>query len=240
MRTLTRIAVATALGALLLMAAAGPSYRLGIVSIPSAFVLLRWAAYVGAAGVTVSLLAGGAAYRRGARLSTAVAGVAFLLSLAAFAVPFEWQRRARALPAIHDISTDLENPPTFEAIAPLRKDAPNTLDRSPLLARQQRDAYPEVAPITLPIPREQAFDRALRAAQEAGWEIVTADKGTGRIEATATTRWFGFKDDVAVRLTPWGSGTRIDVRSVSRVGRGDVGTNARRILSYLEMLRADR
>jgi hypothetical protein len=84
---------------------------------------------------------------------------------------------------------------------------------------------------------DQAFDRALAAAQEAGWRIVTADKGSGRIEATDTTRWFGFQDDIAVRLTPWGAGTRVDVRSVSRVGRSDAGTNARRIRRYLDRLR---
>lgn len=239
MRTLTRVACAISLAGLILAVAAGPGYRIGLLSIPSAFLLLRWAAYAGVAGMVVSLLAGGAAYFRRARMQIATSIVAFLISLSAFAVPFEWQRRARGLPAIHDISTDLENPPAFEAIVPLRKDAPNMLDRPPMLAQQQRNAYPDVAPITLPIPREQAFNRALRAAQDAGWEIVTADKGSGRIEATDTTRWFGFKDDIVVRLTPWGSGTRIDVRSVSRVGRGDVGTNARRIRAYLERLRAD-
>ena len=87
--------------------------------------------------------------------------------------------------------------------------------------------------------RPEVFDLALAAAQEAGWRIVTADKGTGRIEATDTTRWFGFEDDIVVRLTPWGAGKRIDVRSVSRIGRSDVGTNARRIRRYLERLESD-
>jgi len=76
----------------------------------------------------------------------------------------------------------------------------------------------------------------LAVAQEAGWQIVTADKSSGRIEATDTTRWFGFKDDVVVRLTPWGAGTRVDLRSVSRMGRSDIGTNARRIRQYLNRL----
>jgi uncharacterized protein (DUF1499 family) len=83
------------------------------------------------------------------------------------------------------------------------------------------------------MPPDAVFDRALAEAQEAGWEIVTADKSSGRIEATDTTQWFGFKDDVVVRITPWGSGSRVDVRSVSRVGRSDVGTNAARIRDYL-------
>ena len=83
---------------------------------------------------------------------------------------------------------------------------------------------------------KEAFTRALAVAQDRGWEIVSADESTGRIEATDTTQWFGFKDDVVVRLTAWGTGTRVDVRSVSRVGRGDVGTNARRIEEYLDSL----
>ena len=66
-----------------------------------------------------------------------------------------------------------------------------------------------------------------------GWEIVASDPKTLRIEATDTTLWFGFKDDVVVRLTPSPTGSRIDVRSVSRVGKSDVGTNARRIKAYL-------
>jgi uncharacterized protein (DUF1499 family) len=90
----------------------------------------------------------------------------------------------------------------------------------------------------MPIPLDQTFDKALAIAQAEGWQIVTADKSTGRIEATDTTRWFGFKDDIVVRLTPWGAGTRVDVRSVSRIGRSDIGTNARRIRSYFEKLQA--
>ena len=86
---------------------------------------------------------------------------------------------------------------------------------------------------------DQAFDRALAVAQDLEWRIVTADKAAGRIEATDTTRWFGFEDDVVVRLTPWGSGTRVDVRSVSRVGGGDAGTNARRIRDYLGRMTAE-
>lgn len=225
--------------ALLLLAAAGPAYRLGILPLPYAFILLRWSAYVGIAAVILALIAGSLAYRRGARMKTLLAGAALVAGLVAVAIPWQWQRTARSVPPIHDITTDLENPPTYEAVVPLRANARNKLDRPPDLAQRQRDGYPDLAPITLPSPRDQVFDRALAAAQDAGWEIVTADKSSGRIEATDTTRWFGFKDDVVVRLTPWGSGTRVDVRSVSRVGGSDVGTNARRIREYLEVLQSD-
>ena len=231
------VACLVSAAAVLLLALAGPIYRTGLVELQSAFQLLRWAAYVGVAGMTVAFAAGLFAYWRGGRRTQLLASLAFVLGLLAFAVPFQLQRMARSLPPIHDVTTDLDNPPTFEAVVPLRANAANTLERSPELARQQREGYPDIQPITLSIPRDQAFDNALVEAQEEGWQIVTADKSTGRIEATDTTRWFGFKDDIVVRLTPWGSGTRVDMRSVSRIGRSDVGTNARRIRRYLDRLR---
>jgi len=237
--TLTLVASAIAALGLILLAVAGPLYRIGLLSLPSAFTLLRWAAYAGIAAMAAGLLAGFLAYRRRARGRTALAVISVLAGLVALGIPFEWQRRAQSLPPIHDISTDLENPPAFEAVVPLRAGAPNGLERPAALAGQQRQGYPDLAPITVPVPLDQVFTRALAAAQEAGWQIVTADKGSGRIEATDTTRWFGFTDDIVVRLTPWGAGTRVDVRSVSRVGRSDTGTNARRIRRYLDALQSD-
>jgi len=66
--------------------------------------------------------------------------------------------------------------------------------------------------------------------------VVASDAAAGRIEATATTRWFGFKDDVIVRIRPEAAGSRVDVRSVSRVGRGDLGANAARVREFLAKL----
>jgi uncharacterized protein (DUF1499 family) len=236
---LAQIACGVGLLGLVLLASAGPSYRVGILSLTNALTLLRWAAYAGVAAVLLGAIAAGLAYRRHLRVQMVVAAPALLAGLVAFGVPFELQRRARGAPPIHDISTDLENPPTFDAILPLRADAPNDLERTSDVTELQRHGYPDLAPVTLPIPLDQAFDRALAVAQEAGWQIVTADKSSGRIEATDTTRWFGFKDDVVVRLTPWGAGTRVDLRSVSRMGRSDIGTNARRIRQYLDRLQSN-
>ena len=232
------LACGTAAIGLTLLAVAGPSYRVGALSLANAFTLFRWAAYAGAAGALLALTAAGVAYRRRDWRQMLVAVPALLVGLTAFGVPLEFQRRAQSAPPIHDITTDLENPPLFEAVVPLRTDAPNSLERPSDLGELQRAGYPDIAPITLPLPREQVFDRALAAAQEQEWQIVTADKSTGRIEATDTTSWFGFKDDIAIRLTAWGSGTRVDVRSASRVGRNDTGTNARRIRRYLERLQS--
>jgi uncharacterized protein (DUF1499 family) len=236
---LAQIACGVGLLGLILLALAGPSYRVGALSLTNAFTLLQWGAYAGIAAVVLGAIAAGLAYRRHLRVQMVVAAPALLAGLVALGVPFELQRRARAAPPIHDISTDLENPPIFEAILPLRADAPNDLERTSDVTELQRHGYPDLAPVTLPIPLDQAFDRALAVAQEAGWQIVTADKSSGRIEATDTTRWFGFKDDVVVRLTPWGAGTRVDLRSVSRMGRSDIGTNARRIRQYLDRLQSN-
>jgi uncharacterized protein (DUF1499 family) len=234
---LSLIAAGVALLGLFVLGMGGPLYRVGI-SLQTAFAMLRYGAYIGLAGAALGVVAGIAGYWRGSRAATIAAIVAIVLGIAAAGIPWAWQRSAQRVPPIHDISTDLENPPAFEALLPVREGVKaNALDRPPLVTQQQREGYPDLEPITLPVPPEQAFDRALAVAQQNGWEIVTADKSKGRIEATDTTRWFGFKDDVVVRLTAWGAGTRVDVRSVSRVGRSDIGTNARRIREFLDSLR---
>jgi len=233
--------LACGLGALglFLLASAGPLYRVGAVALPTAFTILRWAAYIGIGAIVIAVPPAIIGYARGDRIRVLVAALGLLGGAVAFGLPFQWQQSAQSAPRIHDISTDLENPPVFQAVVPLRADAPNSLERPATLAQQQREGYPDLAPVTLPVPVAQAYDRALAEAQDAGWRIVTADRASGRIEATDTTRWFGFEDDVVVRLTPWGSGTRVDVRSVSRIGVSDVGTNARRIRNYLAELQAN-
>jgi len=103
-------------------------------------------------------------------------------------------------------------------------------------AKQQLAGYPELRPALLSASVPAAFDTALAAARQMGWDIVATDPAAGRFEATATTPWFGFKDDIVVRVTPRESGSRVDVRSLSRVGRGDLGANARRIRDYVAKL----
>ena len=232
---MTRYASPLALGLAILagalLIASGPLYRSGSAPLLTAFTLMRWAAYLGGAAAVLALVA--LLLARGQR-SLAIA--ALLIGGITFAIPYQWQRTARTVPRIHDITTDTTDPPTFVAVVPLRAKAPNKLDYSQDVARQQREGYPDLGPRTLKLPREQAFQRALEAARNAGWEIVAADQSAGRIEATDTTRFFGFKDDVVIRLTPQGDATRVDVRSVSRVGGSDVGTNARRIREYLGAL----
>jgi uncharacterized protein (DUF1499 family) len=231
LRSFGAAALLVALASGLLLLLTGPGYRIGAWPLQTAFTLMRWSVYGGLLGL---LLAGVALWKDRGRSLFGV--VAVVIALATVAIPLRWQRIARSAPPIHDITTDTANPPTFEAVVPLRKDARNSLDYSQEVARQQRDAYPDIKPLVLEIPAAQVFDRAVRAARDAGWDLVNVSAETWRIEATDTTTFFGFKDDIAVRLTPIGSRTVVDVRSVSRVGRGDAGTNARRIREYLAAL----
>jgi len=104
-------------------------------------------------------------------------------------------------------------------------------------ARQQRTAYPDLLPVLMPLLPAAAFKKALAAAESMGWEVVGVDAAAGTIEAVDTTKFFGFKDDVAIRVSATADGSKIDIRSKSRVGRGDVDTNARRIRAYTERLK---
>jgi uncharacterized protein (DUF1499 family) len=220
---------------LALLGLAGPAYRLG-VSLGSAYQIIIWTSHIGGVAALGAVVIAALAYRARSWMRLTVAAIAAIVGLTSFAIGLNAQLRREHSPAIHDLTTDLENPPTFTAVIARRGNAPNRLDRSSGLAELQRQGYPDLAPVTLQAKPEPTFDRALAAAQSLGWEIVTADKSSGRIEATDKTRWFGFEDDVVVRLTPWGTGTRIDVRSVSRTGVGDAGRNAARIRGFLKEL----
>lgn len=236
MRAPDRYCLGAALAALAALALAGPGARLGWWHFRTGFALLEWAAYGGlaaaAAAVAVWARRDGRDRPRTRRLALALAA-----GLATAAIPWTVRRAARQAPPIHDVSTDTQDPPRFEVILKLRADAPNPAEYGgPLVARQQAEAYPDLKPLTLPLPKEQAFAQALGAAGELGWQIESADRDAGRLEATATTRWFGFKDDVVVRVREEGTGSRVDVRSVSRVGKGDAGANARRIRRFLRRL----
>jgi uncharacterized protein (DUF1499 family) len=220
--------------AILGLAASGPGHRLGLWGFKTGIALVKYAAYLSLAAVAVCLL-GMALWTAGtvpggmtpALLGLVISGFASVWML-------KWKHNLDSVPYIHDITTDTENPPLFVAVLPLRAGAPNPAEYGgPELAKQQKDGYPDLMPGSLSSSPEAAFPGALRAAREMGWEIVASDPKTLRIEATDTTLWFGFKDDVVVRLTPSPTGSRIDVRSVSRVGKSDVGTNARRIKAYL-------
>ena len=221
--------------AALLLLAAGPGTRFELWDYRTGFQLMRWAAFAGlaAAGLASALLL----LPRTRRSGIALLLVALALGAGAAFVPWYALQQARALPPIHDITTDTERPPQFAAILPLRAGAPNpAVYGGADVARAQIGAYPDLRPHRMGAAPTDAFKRAQQAARDMGWEVVAADAAAGRIEATDTTFWFGFKDDVVIRVEADGTGSRIDVRSVSRVGVGDVGANAKRVRAYLREL----
>lgn len=229
------LAIASALA--LLTAPVG--YRLGILPLRVALqTFLRWGAYLAVGAVVVSLIGLIVTLTRpkDARRGLLLGAISLVAAAAVVAIPGRF-RLGPPAPPIHDITTDTQDPPEFVAALPLRANAPNpTAYGGERVAAQQHDAYPDLQPAILHVAPPQAFARALAAVHEMQWDLVEADAAAGRIEATDTTFWFGFKDDVVIRVRPADGGSRVDVRSLSRLGVGDAGTNAKRIRAYLETL----
>lgn len=138
---------------------------------------------------------------------------------------------------IHDLSTDTRNPPEFIAVAELRGPGDNPPAYAGAeTAAIQAETYPDLQTLVLLDPPSFVFQTALEVARDMGWEIVASEASEGRIEATATTPFAGFKDDVVIRVKAVSAETHVDVRSKSRVGRGDMGVNAARIRTFSEKL----
>jgi len=170
--------------------------------------------------------------RRRQALAAIVLGAALLGAVA-------WAARdGQGLPRINDITTDVADPPAF---------LPDTVSADPAgrdmaypdgFAAQVEAAYPDLAPVDLAMPPAEAFALALRTARAQGWQVTHESEPLGAFDATDTTRIFRFVDDITVRVRPHGAGARIDVRSKSRDGQGDLGANAKRIRAYAAALRA--
>jgi uncharacterized protein (DUF1499 family) len=217
---------------------AGLGYRWGWWHFRVGIQIMRWAATTDLAALALTLAAMVLAWRYGPRRALAAGTFGLVLSLAVAGPPLYHWRLVDQVPRIHDISTDTDKPPVYVAVLPLRVGAENPTDYSADVALLQKKAYPDIAPALLDLPPAQAFARAERAARAMGWEVVAAVPEALRIEATDTTLLFGFKDDIVVRVAPSGNGSRVDVRSLSRVGRSDFGVNANRIRKFLRQLAA--
>lgn len=226
--------LALSLAAVVLPAAAGLGSRFGAWHFRTGFALLKVDVYLGGAAVLVAGVAFGVALTRRFRPAWPVALAAVLLPLFPLATILGAYHDAGVLPRIHDITTDPADPPGFEAVVPLRPPGANTLVYGgPALAAQQAAAYPDIRPILSPLTPDRAYELARSLVHAYGWKPVREDPQAGAIEAVDTTFWFGFKDDISIRVRPREGGSRVDVRSVSRVGVSDVGTNARRIRRFI-------
>ena len=220
--------------AILLVALAGPLYKFGVVELGTAFAGFKFGLVAGIAALV--LLAIQVIFKR-KTVSIASAAIAVIFSATAIALPLGMMTTAKNVPPIHDISTDLVNPPEFIAIAPLRTDAPNPVEYAGVeVAEQQRTAYPDLQTLTYSQSKPELVEASKQAVENLGWELVNTDADKGIVEATETTAWFGFKDDVIIRVADNDSERWVDIRSKSRVGQSDLGKNAARIHSFIEEL----
>lgn len=227
-----------AIVAVIIAVTGGVGSRLHWWNFGTGFSLLKWGAYIGIAAALASLIGLFAGGKESGKSVVLKAVVGLVISVPVVILPLSWLNTASSVPPIHDITTDMKNPPQFDAILALRADAPNSAEYGgESIAAQQQQAYPDIQPILTDASAEDAFNAALHVAQGLDWNIVAQSQQQGRIEAVDTTFWFGFKDDVVIRVKARDNGSRVDIRSVSRVGRSDVGTNAQRIRDFVRAFR---
>jgi uncharacterized protein (DUF1499 family) len=231
-----------------LVAALGTKFGLFDWTLGFVRMTFQWGAplLIGAAGLAV--LAFGLSLLVPPRRGAITALLALAIPLAGLGYAFYVRSQAQTIPPIHDISTDLVDPPSFsQAVIDARATIPESNDLDLLAKRTgdgrpfaelQREAYGDIEPIVTGRGQGDAFDAALAEAQAQGWTIGASDRDAGIIEATDSTFWYGFTDDIVIRVRAEGTGARVDVRSVSRVGRSDLGANARRMRPFLAALRA--
>jgi uncharacterized protein (DUF1499 family) len=208
---LRRVALWLAFLAVLILLLSGPGVRLGLWPFIAGILALPVAGLIGLVAAVLALV--GLSRPRFRQAGVAGLVLALLMGAVAASVPIAAYLKAREVPPINDISTDPKEQTEL-----------------------QRKAYPDIQPLRLAVAPNIAFERAKGAIEEMGWQIAREDPSAGRIEAVATTLWFGFKDDVVIRIAADGTGSRIDIRSKSRVGAGDLGTNAQRIRAYQKRL----
>ena len=223
----------TSIVGFLMVVLPGPLYQYAGVSLGTAFTSLRFGVYVGGAAIILIILQV-LLNRKNVNWGSTL--VCAILALIAVGMPVSMMSKASAVPPIHDITTDLNDPPQF-----------STLDVEPVSTgpftqeewrAYHEESYADIEPVIIDKPPLEVLANARAVAEARGWKIENADPEAGILEATATAGYVRFYDDVVVEVTPVADGsTRVDMRSVSRVGVSDVGYNAARIRSFLADLR---
>ena len=241
------LAVGLIIGLIILAAPAGT--WLGLWVFGTGFQILitldpftPWIAIVCAVGLlAVIIMSLQSKAKNTAKLCT-LAAIGTLSAVIAWYIPNTVQARL-VYPVIHDASTDVVNPPMYVTNVPLRADAANPMEYGTVEGftleehiQLQQEAFPDLVPQLIDGSPQEVFDRAVAALETMGLEITAAVPEEGRIEAVASTFWFRFKDDVVIRIQSEGNQTRIDARSLSRVGRGDLGANGLRLQEFFNLL----
>lgn len=232
------LVLAVLLAGAALMVTAG--VRWDVFHFRTGFALLRVCVYGGvvSGGLALTALWITLPFRSNTRGFT-LSVMACLISGLIVGIPLSHWMKFNETPPIHDVSTDTRDLPRFQVIRHFRSSAANPLVTEDLeRTALQQQFYPDLEPLTLGgLSKSECVLRSLQAARNLEWTIRSANWADGRIEATERTFWFGFKDDVVVRITEGEGGCTLDMRSVSRQGKSDGGKNARRIKRFFEEVR---
>lgn len=233
---LAGLAIAFIAGVVLIIA--GPGYRMGWWPLDTGFALLSVGLMTGLAAISISVIALMLSWYSASTRGRLYALAGVIVALVVIYVPYHWRTLALESPAIHDIATDPDHPLAFKTLAAARGPDQNSIAYGGAkVADMQRQNFPAVAPLISEQPPKAVFSAVMALVANAGWDVASIDANSMTIEATAQTFWFGFKDDIIIKVTPQGAGSRVDMRSQSRIGRGDAGTNARRVEQFLTALK---
>lgn len=235
---LGRLALFAAIAAAGLIIAAGPLYRFGGFDLTTAMTTLpTYGVYAAMATAVLAALwvVAALASRSGAGFVPLIVAVTIAATAAYF--PVTHVLTQQALPKIHDVTTDTGNPPQWVALLEERKATSSGSAYNPANAAEQQKAYPEIQTFNSALPPAELFEKAKKVATDMGWAIAASEPAEGRIEATDTTLFFGLKEDVVIRVAADGTGSKLDIRSMSRQGAADAGSNASRIRNFLTRLK---
>lgn len=232
--TITKALKAVVIPLLLGFPIAVIAYRMDLWPMAMSFKIIKFTGYASIAVLAISILIGFfTLYKKHYPLAKRCAVIAILSAIPVIGLSMQ-AAKAKSLPFLHQVTTDTANLPQFSAIVALRGENSNPLayDRAKL-APLQLAAYPKLKPIISPLDKEQAFAKALEVALSLGWDVVAKNEQQGLIEAVDTTALWAFKDDIAIRVQTVGATSKIDLRSISRVGGTDLGANAARVEKFI-------
>ena len=217
----------------------GIGYRLGLWHFRTGFEILKWSFFLSGATLLI-LLACMFFVQTKTRADSMIGIIGIIICLVLVYVPYSWKKTLDAYPYIHDISTDTLNPPDFVIVDQLRAADDHSIEYDGLeVAELQVKAYPDIKTLVIDGDIEKHLQSAENVLNDMNLDIVSVDIESGRIEAVATSFLFGFKDDMVIRMTETdGAQVAVDVRSKSRVGKSDLGQNAKRIRRFMEGLAA--
>ena len=225
---------------LALLPTAALGYRFNLLNLQMSFGLLSVVIFGGVLVLILSAVSVFMSRRKDLKNELRLSVVALIIVVLPLGVMGYQILKARGVPPIHDISTDTDNPPVFARVISLRGEGSNTLDYgtedlpAERLAAMQRDAYPHIKTVQSDMVPDLVFDRMIEIVSMNNHELINEDRQNGLIEAVSTSFWFGFKDDLVIRIQASQNGTSMDIRSVSRVGQSDLGANAARIGKLIE------